>query len=62
MLAAYFQDHFNLAPTRAGDIAAVFGLFNVISRPLGETGHPQHIRIMYHTFVMTFNSHLGKET
>jgi NNP family nitrate/nitrite transporter-like MFS transporter len=35
VLAAYFQDHFNLAPTRAGDIAAVFGLFNVISRPLG---------------------------
>lgn len=35
VLAAYFQDHFNLATTKAGDIAAVFGLFNVVSRPLG---------------------------
>jgi len=35
VLAAYFGDHFNLVPTRAGDIAAVFGLMNVFSRPLG---------------------------
>ena len=38
VLAAYFQDHFNQLPTKAGDLAAVFGLLNIISRPVGK--HP----------------------
>ena len=36
VLSPYFQDHFGQGATSAGDIAAVFGLFNIISRPLGE--------------------------
>lgn len=39
-LSPYFQDHFGQGATSAGDIAAVFGLFNVISRPLGELTLP----------------------
>ena len=37
VLASYFADHFGLANTHAGDIAAVFGLINFVSRPLGKT-------------------------
>ena len=37
VLAGYFQDHFGLGATRAGDIAAVFGLLNIVSRPLGQS-------------------------
>ena len=35
VLAAYFQDHFSQPATKAGDLAAVFGLLNIVSRPLG---------------------------
>lgn len=36
VLASYFQDHFSLTTSHAGDIAAVFGLINFVSRPLGQ--------------------------
>ena len=36
VLSGYFQDHFGQSATHAGDLAAVFGLFNIVSRPLGE--------------------------
>ena len=36
VLASYFGDHFGLAASHAGDIAAVFGLINFVSRPLGQ--------------------------
>lgn len=35
VLSAYFQDYFGQNYTRAGDLAAVFGLLNIVSRPLG---------------------------
>jgi NNP family nitrate/nitrite transporter-like MFS transporter len=35
VLAGYFQDHFGQNATKAGDLAAVFGLLNIVSRPLG---------------------------
>ena len=36
VLAAYFNDHFGLSVSHAGDIAAIFGLINFVSRPIGE--------------------------
>ena len=36
VLSQYFQDYFDQPATHAGDLAAVFGLFNVLSRPLGK--------------------------
>ena len=36
VLAAYFNDHFGLTTSHAGDVAAVFGLINFVSRPLGR--------------------------
>ena len=35
VIAAYFSDNFGKGIVAAGNLAAVFGLFNVISRPLG---------------------------
>ena len=35
VLASYFNDHFGLSTSHAGDVAAVFGLINFVSRPLG---------------------------
>lgn len=40
VLASYFGDHFGLEATHAGDIAAVFGLINFVSRPLGKPHSP----------------------
>lgn len=37
VLASYFQDHFNLGTSHAGDLAAVFGLINFVSRPIGKS-------------------------
>lgn len=36
VLAYYFNDHFGLDIIKAGDVASVFGLLNIVSRPLGE--------------------------
>lgn len=34
-IAAYFSDHFGYGIVAAGNLAAIFGLFNIVSRPLG---------------------------
>ena len=36
VIAAYFSDNFGKGIVAAGNLAAIFGLFNIISRPLGE--------------------------
>lgn len=35
VIAAYFADTFGKGIVAAGNLAAIFGLFNIISRPLG---------------------------
>jgi nitrate/nitrite transporter NarK len=35
MFAEYFYDHFGLSLSKSGDLAAVFGLFNIFSRAAG---------------------------
>lgn len=37
VIAAYFADTFGKGIVAAGNLAAIFGLFNIISRPLGVT-------------------------
>ena len=36
-IAEYFSDVFGQSITAAGNLAAIFGLFNLVSRPLGNT-------------------------
>ena len=38
-IAAYFSDQFGKGITAAGNLAAIFGLFNIISRPAGVLLH-----------------------
>lgn len=45
VLSAYFQDYFGQAATHAGDLAAVFGLLNIVSRPLGD---PSYLSLFIH--------------